>query len=110
MGTELLPEDIIAPLSDLYPHRLWGKPEEVNVGLHVGSDDLNLRKSSSELRVQGFENLLTYDSMTFPAAALFSTVKNVEIQQRYIPPPQGAAFLIFQGFGLDSRTSCSPKP
>jgi hypothetical protein len=40
--TELLPEDIIAPLSDLYPHRLWGKPEEVNVGLHVGSDDLNL--------------------------------------------------------------------
>ncbi|CAK9213530.1 unnamed protein product [Sphagnum troendelagicum] len=28
VGTELLPEDIIAPLSDLYPHRLWGKPEE----------------------------------------------------------------------------------
>ncbi|CAK9266580.1 unnamed protein product [Sphagnum jensenii] len=28
VGTELLPEDIIAPLSDLYPHGLWGKPEE----------------------------------------------------------------------------------
>jgi hypothetical protein len=47
--------------------------------------------------------------MTFPAAALFSTVKNVEIQQRHIPPPQGAGFKKFQGFGLDSRTSCNPK-
>jgi hypothetical protein len=48
--------------------------------------------------------------MTFPAAALFSTVKNVEIQQRHIPPPQGAAFKKILGFGLDSRTSCNPKP
>ncbi|CAK9211812.1 unnamed protein product [Sphagnum troendelagicum] len=31
VGTELLPEDIIAPLSDLYPHGLWGEPEEINV-------------------------------------------------------------------------------
>jgi hypothetical protein len=51
MGTKLLPRDIIAPLSNLYPHRLWGTPKEVNVGLHVGSDDLNLRKSRSRLRV-----------------------------------------------------------
>jgi hypothetical protein len=29
MGTKLLPRDIIVPLSNLYPHRLWGKPEEV---------------------------------------------------------------------------------
>ncbi|CAM6057073.1 unnamed protein product [Sphagnum tenellum] len=28
VGTESLPGDIIAPLSDLYPRRLWGKPEE----------------------------------------------------------------------------------
>ncbi len=65
MGTKLLPGDIIAPLYNFYPCRLWGKPKEVNVGLHVGSDDLNLKKSRSRLRVQGFENLLTYDSMTF---------------------------------------------
>jgi hypothetical protein len=28
VGTELLPEVILAPLSDLFPHRLWGKPVE----------------------------------------------------------------------------------
>jgi hypothetical protein len=49
VGTKLLPEDIIAPPSDLYPHRLWGKPEEVNVRLHVGSDDLNLRSQGQGL-------------------------------------------------------------
>jgi len=51
MGTELLPRDIIAPLSNLYPRRLWGKSKEVNVGLHVGSADLNFKKSRSGLRV-----------------------------------------------------------
>jgi hypothetical protein len=80
MGTKLLSRDIITPLSNFYPCRLWGKPKEVNVGLHVGSDDLNLKKSRSRLRVQGFENLLTYDSMTFLTIALFSTIKNVKIQ------------------------------
>jgi hypothetical protein len=54
VGTESLPGDIIAPLSDLYPRRLWGKPEEVNIGSHVGSDALNLRKSGPGLRVHGF--------------------------------------------------------
>ncbi len=54
VGTESLPRDIIAPLSDLYPRRLWGKPEEVNVRSHVGSDALNLRKSGPGLRVHGF--------------------------------------------------------
>jgi len=34
-----------------------GKSKEVNVKLHVGSDDLNLKKSRSRFRVQGFENL-----------------------------------------------------
>jgi hypothetical protein len=29
LGTESLPRDILATLSDLYPRRLWGKPEEV---------------------------------------------------------------------------------
>ncbi len=29
LGTESIPQDIIAPQSDLYPRRLWGKPEEV---------------------------------------------------------------------------------
>jgi hypothetical protein len=48
-----------------------GKPKEVNVQLHVGSDDLNLKKSRLGLRVQGFKNLLTYDSMTFLVAILF---------------------------------------
>jgi hypothetical protein len=48
-----------------------GKPKEVNVKLHVGSDDLNLKRSRSRLRVQGFENFLTYDSMTFPVAIFF---------------------------------------
>jgi hypothetical protein len=85
MRAELLPRDIIAPLSNLYPHRLWGKPKEVNVRLHVRNDDLNFKKSW--LRVQGFENLLTYDSMTFPIAVFFNTIKNVEIQQRHIPLP-----------------------
>ncbi|CAK9205358.1 unnamed protein product [Sphagnum troendelagicum] len=28
LGTESIPQDIIAPQSDLYPRRLWGKPEE----------------------------------------------------------------------------------
>jgi hypothetical protein len=28
LGTESLPRDILATLSDLYPRRLWGKPEE----------------------------------------------------------------------------------
>ncbi len=48
-----------------------GKPKEVNVRLHVGSDDLNLKKSMLGLMVQGFENLLTYDSMTFHVAIFF---------------------------------------
>jgi len=48
-----------------------GKPKEVNVRLHVGSDDLNFKKSRSGLRVQGFENLLTYDSMTFHVVVFF---------------------------------------
>jgi hypothetical protein len=51
MGRELLPWDIIAPLFNFYPHRLWGKAKEVNVELHVGSDDLNLKKSRLGLRV-----------------------------------------------------------
>jgi len=80
MGTKFLRRDIIAPLFNFYPHRLWGKPKEINVGLHVGNDDLNLKKSRSRLRVQGFENLLTYDSMTFLTVPLFNTIKNVEIQ------------------------------
>jgi hypothetical protein len=29
LGTESLPRDILATLSDLYPRRLWGKPEGV---------------------------------------------------------------------------------
>jgi len=45
--------------------------KEVNVRLHVGSDDLNLKKSMLRLMVQGFENLLTYDSMTFHVAIFF---------------------------------------
>jgi hypothetical protein len=48
-----------------------GKPNEVNVKLHVGSDDLNLKKSRPRFRVQGFKNLLTYDSMTFLVVVLF---------------------------------------
>ncbi|CAK9205423.1 unnamed protein product [Sphagnum troendelagicum] len=28
LGTESIPQDIIAPQSDLYPRRLWGNPEE----------------------------------------------------------------------------------
>jgi hypothetical protein len=48
--------------------------------------------------------------MAFPAASLFSTIKNEEIQQRHILPPQGVVFSNFQSFGLDSRTSCNPKP
>jgi hypothetical protein len=47
-----------------------GKPNEVNVQSHVGSDDLNLKNSRPRLRVQGFKNLLTYDSMTFLVAVL----------------------------------------
>jgi hypothetical protein len=110
MGTKLLPGDIIAPLYNFYPCRLWGKPKEVNVGLHVGNDDLKLKNSRSRLRVQGFDNLLTYDSMTFHVAIIFSTIKNVEIEQRHIPLPQGVVFSNFQGFGLDLRISCNPKP
>jgi hypothetical protein len=71
MGTKLLSKDIIAPFSNLYPRRLWGKPKEVNVKLHVGSDGSNFKKSRSRLKVQGFENLLIYDSITFPVAVLF---------------------------------------
>jgi hypothetical protein len=69
----------------IYPCRLWGKPKEVNVWLHVGSDDLNLKKSRSKLRVQGFENLLTYDSMTFitichnPSLRLMTKVRACEV-------------------------------
>jgi hypothetical protein len=48
--------------------------------------------------------------MAFHVASLFTTIKNVEIQQRYIPPPQGIVFSKFQGFGLGSKTSCNPKP
>jgi hypothetical protein len=51
MGKKLLPRDIIAPLSNFYPRRLWGKAKEVNVGLHVGNNDLNLKKSRLGLRV-----------------------------------------------------------
>jgi hypothetical protein len=103
VGTESLPGDIIAPLSDLYPRRLWGKPEEVNVGSHVGSDALNLRKSGPELRVHGFWNPWHMIPWHF-LQQLFSTVKKLEIQERHIPPPQGTAFFVFWGFGLDSRT------
>ena len=28
-GAEYLPRGIVVPLTDLYPRRLWGKPEEV---------------------------------------------------------------------------------
>jgi hypothetical protein len=29
-GAEYLPRGIVVPLTDLYPRRLWGKPEEVS--------------------------------------------------------------------------------
>jgi hypothetical protein len=48
--------------------------------------------------------------MTFPVSVFFSTIKDVEIQQRHIPLPQGVLFSNFQGFGLDLKTSCNPKP
>lgn len=28
-GAETLPRGIVVPMTDLYPRRLWGKPEEV---------------------------------------------------------------------------------
>jgi hypothetical protein len=96
VGTESLPGDIIAPLSDLYPRRLWGKPEEVNVGSHVGSDALNRRKSGQGLGSMVSENLLTYESMTFPTAA-FQYSQEFGNSGKTYSSSSGSCFFCFSG-------------